>query len=125
MLEKIQPSKYKLSLIYECPHCSSEYEFYDSELTKQSFRWYCGCGKEFLIEKINSIVLGLNYNNFSKPQIIPESNFISEAIRYAFAMGYNKDLITEIVDKLDTTQYTKKEDLIRAILGKVDDNGTA
>lgn len=120
-MQKIKPIKYELSLTYQCPKCLSEYNFNDSELNK-GFRWYCGCGEEFLIEKIYDIKLGLCYKDTQKPNIISESNFIEDATRYVFAMGYNKDLIKGILYTIDTTQYNKKEDLIRAILAKVDDH---
>jgi ribosomal protein S27AE len=121
MLEKIKPTKYQLTLIYECPNCQSSYPFDHSELN-QNFRWSCGCGGEYFIEKIEDIKMGIAYRNISKPVIINEQSFIDSAVNYVFAMGYNREKINKIVDEIDTTLYDKKEELIRAILAKVDEN---
>ena len=122
MLEKIRPTKYQLTLIYECPNCQSLYPFDHSELN-QNFRWSCGCGAEYFIEKIEDIKLGVAYRTISKALVISEQTFIKSAVNYVFAMGYNREKINKIIGEIDTTQYSKKEDLIKAILAKVDENG--
>jgi hypothetical protein len=120
MLDKISPTKYKLTLVYRCPNCSSEYPFDESELKQSNLRWSCGCGNQFLIEKIQDIQLGICYRTDNDPEIINEDVFVSDAVKYVFAMGYDRDLVNRIVNKLDISDCHRKEDVIRKVLAEID-----
>ena len=102
----IKPLKYELSLIYECPVCSTEYPFDISELVEGNLRWYCGCGQEFFIEKITNVQLGLGYND--KKEVVTEKEFINDAAKYLSAMGYKRDLINKAINRVDLNDPTKK-----------------
>lgn len=123
MINKLQPHRYELTLIYQCPVCLSEYPFDESELRKSNLRWSCGCGNQFLIEKINDVRLGLGYGSIKDKEIIDEKTFVNDAVKYVFAMGYDRDLINRIVNKLDVNDCHSKEDVIRKILAEIDIDG--
>ena len=97
----------------------------ESQIKDKGMKWYCGCGEDMLLSRKKD--RGLSKQMLADcpllspaSQVKPKhSQLYLECVSILVQMGFSKRKIKLQVEKLVGEGYTSREEIVKAVLGKV------